>query len=94
MTVFKASPIRLSTAAADFEAQFSARLHWSSEEDAAIEQVVGDILADVRRRGDEAVLEYTRRFDRLAASDIASLELSPAELRAAFDSLPAQQREA
>ncbi|MBU2408982.1 MAG: histidinol dehydrogenase, partial [Gammaproteobacteria bacterium] len=39
-------------------------------------------------------LEYTRRFDRLAASDIASLELSPAELRAAFDSLPAQQREA
>ena len=40
-------------------------LHWSAETDAAIEQRVADILADVRQRGDAAVLEYTRRFDGL-----------------------------
>ena len=56
----KAAPARLSTASATFEAEFKARLHWSAEADAAIEQVVADILADVQRRGDEAVLAYTR----------------------------------
>ncbi len=41
------------------------RLHWSADTDAAIEQRVADILADVRQRGDAAVLEYTARFDGL-----------------------------
>jgi histidinol dehydrogenase len=90
----KATPIRLSTASASFEAEFQARLHWSAEEDAAIEQVVAGILADVRRRGDEAVLDYTRRFDRLGAADVKALELSAAELRGAFESLSAARRDA
>ncbi|MBT2300561.1 histidinol dehydrogenase [Variovorax paradoxus] len=90
----KASPARLSTASASFEADFKARLHWSAEADAAIEQVVADILADVQRRGDAAVLEYTRRFDRLDATGMEALELKADELRAAFDALPAAQREA
>ncbi len=46
---------------------FQPRLHWSAETDAAIEQRVADILADVRTRGDAAVLEYTNRFDGLQA---------------------------
>ncbi|MDM0017958.1 histidinol dehydrogenase [Variovorax saccharolyticus] len=90
----KAAPVRLSTTSADFEAEFKARLHWSAEADAAIEQVVADILADVQRRGDEAVLDYTRRFDRLEVDGMPALELTAAELRAAFESLPAQQRDA
>jgi histidinol dehydrogenase len=90
----KASPARLSTASASFEADFKARLHWSAEADAAIEQVVADILADVQRRGDAAVLEYTRRFDRLDAAGMEALELEADELRAAFDGLPVAQREA
>ncbi|SEA93697.1 histidinol dehydrogenase [Variovorax sp. YR216] len=90
----KATPLRLSTASATFEAEFKARLHWSAEADAAIEQVVADILADVQRRGDDAVLEYTRRFDRLEAAGMDSLELTAAELRSAFESLPAEQRDA
>ena len=57
-----ARPLRLATSDADFEAQFQARLHWASATDAAIEQRVADILADVRARGDAAVLEYTRRL--------------------------------
>jgi len=61
-------PLRLSTASPSFEADFKARLHWSSDTDAAIEQRVADILADVKLRGDAAVLEYTERFDSLKAS--------------------------
>lgn len=89
-----ASPARLSTAQADFEQKFAARLHWSAEQDDAIEQRVKAILADVRQRGDAAVLEYTARFDGLQADSMAALELSADELRAAFDGLPAEQRDA
>ena len=52
--------------APDFEAEFQRVLHWSAETDAAIEQRVAEILADVRQRGDAAVLEYTARFDGAA----------------------------
>ncbi|VTU24070.1 Histidinol dehydrogenase [Variovorax sp. PBS-H4] len=90
----KAAPARLSTASAGFEADFQARLHWSADTDAAIEQVVADILADVRGRGDAAVLDYTRRFDRLDVDDLEALELKASELRAAFEALPTAQREA
>ncbi|MDM0104892.1 histidinol dehydrogenase [Variovorax sp. J22R24] len=90
----KAAPVLLSTTSASFEADFKARLHWSAEADAAIEQVVADILSDVQRRGDAAVLEYTRRFDRLDVAGLEGLELTANELRAAFESLPAAQRDA
>ena len=52
------------------------------------------ILADVQQRGDAAVLEYTARFDGLNAPDLAALELTQAELQAAFDSLPDVQKNA
>lgn len=90
----KAAPVRLSTASAGFDAEFKARLHWSADADAAIEKVVADILADVQKRGDAAVLEYTNRFDRLGAATLPELELTQAELKAAFDSLPSAQRDA
>ncbi|MGJ7544426.1 histidinol dehydrogenase [Variovorax sp. LT1R16] len=89
-----AAPARLSTASADFEAAFKACLHWSAEADSAIETVVAEILADVRKRGDEAVLAYTRRFDGLEASGMSELELTQADFKEAFDSLPAAQRDA
>ena len=90
----KAEPLRLSTADTDFEDRLQARLHWSSETDGAIEQRVADILADVRERGDAAVLEYTARFDGLTAGRLADLELTQADFKTAFDGLPAAQREA
>ena len=89
-----AAPARLSTAAATFEADFAARLHWSADTDAAIEQRVADILVDVQKRGDAAVLEYTARFDGLTASQLSALELTQAELKAAFDAIPQAQRDA
>jgi len=90
----QAKPLQLNTADAGFEAAFAARLHWSADTDAAIEQRVADILADVQKRGDAAVLEYTQRFDGLQAADVKALEITQAELQAALDSLPAVQRQA
>jgi len=90
----KATPLVLRTTDADFEARFQQRLHWSADTDAAIETRVAEILADVRARGDAALIEYTNRFDGLAASGMEQLELQPDELKAAFDGLPAEQREA
>ena len=90
----QARPARLSTRDASFEADFNARLHWSAEADAAIEERVAAILADVQQRGDAAVLDYTQRFDGLTAASVQALELTQAELKAAFDGLPAAQRTA
>ena len=90
----QARPARLSTAGASFEADFKARLHWSAEADAAIEERVADILSDVQQRGDAAVLDYTQRFDGLTVASVQALELTQAELKAAFEGLPAAQRTA
>ena len=89
-----AKPARLSTLSASFEADFAARLHWSAEQDAAIEERVASILADVQTRGDAALLEYTQRFDGVTASSMAALELTQAELKAAYDGLPEVQKQA
>jgi len=89
-----ATPVRLSTGDATFEADFKARLHWAADTDEAIEQRVADILANVRRRGDAAVLEYTLRFDGLSAASMQALELTQSELKVAFDSLPGAQKAA
>jgi histidinol dehydrogenase len=90
----QAKPLQLNTADAGFDAAFAQRLHWSADTDAAIEQRVADILADVQQRGDAAVLEYTQRFDGLQAADVKALEITQAELQTALDSLPAAQRDA
>src|SRR5262249_8438523 len=51
-------------------------------------------LADVRTRGDAAVLEYTARFDQVRANDVAALEITPREMQVSLDALPAEQRAA
>src|SRR5574343_224289 len=84
----------LATSQPDFEAAFQTVLHWSAETDTAIEDRVAAILADVRARGDAAVLAYTARFDTLDVASMVDLELGQAELKAAFDSLPTEQRAA
>ena len=85
---------QLSTDDAGFEAAFQRVLHWSAETDDAIETRVAGILADVRERGDAAVLEYTRRFDGLSADSVGELEIPRSELLAALGSIPSAQRAA
>lgn len=91
---YSARPLRLDTSSADFDAALAKRLHWSEETDGAIEQRVADILADVRARGDEAVMAYTAKFDGLQADSMSALELTQADFKQAFDALPAVQRDA
>ncbi|MEK8049454.1 histidinol dehydrogenase [Ideonella sp. DXS22W] len=85
---------QLSTAQPDFEAAFQQVLHWSAETDDAIEARVADILAEVRRHGDAAVLRYTALFDHLDVASVAALELTRDELKAAFDAITPAQRAA
>ena len=84
----------LNTADASFDAAFQARLHWSGDTDVAIESRVAEIIAAVRRDGDQAVLGFTRQFDGLAAATIADLEITQAEMKAAYEALPDTQRDA
>ncbi len=85
---------QLATRAPDFDTEFQRVLHWSAEEDHAIEERVATILSDVKARGDVAVLEYTQRFDALQAESVAALELSRDELKAAFEAITPAQRQA
>jgi histidinol dehydrogenase len=85
---------KLSTTDAGFEAALHQLLAFEGAQDDKIDAVVADILNDVKRRGDDAVLEYTKRFDRLAVASMAQLELPKTELQAALNGLPADQRAA
>ncbi len=85
---------RLSSRQPDFEARLGKLLAFEETADEKLEATVAAILADVKKRGDEAVLEYTRKFDRLPLVDAAAMELPKAELKAAFDGLPADQKNA
>ena len=84
----------LQTSQNDFEAELQRLLHWSAETDQAIESRVAEILADVRSRGDAALLDYTQRFDGLSAAQVSELEISQQACQAALASLPQAQREA
>jgi histidinol dehydrogenase len=84
----------LRTVDADFDAQFERLRHWSADVDQAVEERVAQILDDVRRRGDAAVLEYTARFDGVTASSVAALEIGRSELAAALDAITPAQRQA
>ncbi len=85
---------RLNTAEADFDAHLKALLAFEGAQDEQVDLTVAAILKDVKTRGDAAVVEYTNRFDRLSAPNMAALELPKAELQAALDHLPAEQRSA
>ena len=85
---------RFASTDADFEARLAALLAFESAQDESVERAVAGILADVKARGDAAVVEYTNRFDRLSVTKLAELELSRDELLAALNGLPAEQRSA
>ncbi|GAA0777556.1 histidinol dehydrogenase [Roseibium denhamense] len=86
--------LSLTNTAPDFEAQFKALLSGKREVSEDVDQIVRDILEDVRARGDEAVLEYTERFDRLQAASMAELKVTSAEIEAAVREVPAQTLDA
>ncbi len=85
---------KLVTAEADFRKQLDAILAFEDEEDAAIDRIAAEILADVKARGDAAVLAYTNRFDRTHADNIDALEISLEDCQKMLHTLPEQQRAA
>ncbi|HLX80062.1 MAG TPA: histidinol dehydrogenase [Burkholderiales bacterium] len=79
---------RLSARQPGFDAKLAALIRFEAAQDAKVPGVVRAIVAAVRKRGDSAVLAYSRRFDRVKAASVAKLEVSRAQMRAALNSLP------
>jgi len=85
---------RLDAAAPGFEQDLAALTAFESAQDPAVDATVARIVADVRARGDAALLEYTARFDGVAVAAVAALEITAAEMRRAFETIPEAQRDA
>jgi histidinol dehydrogenase len=85
---------RLSTAQAGFEEKLAALLKTGDANDESVEAAVAGIVADVRTRGDAAVLEYTSRFDGLKATSVPELEIPQADLKQALARVRPEQRDA
>ncbi|WP_370461639.1 histidinol dehydrogenase [Reyranella sp. CPCC 100927] len=86
-------PLRLDARAADFETAFAAFLAKDRDSGADVDGVVRDIVADVRRRGDAAVVEYTNRFDRISVT-ADTLRLADAAIDQAMAQVSGQERAA
>ena len=89
-----ASIKRLTASDADFNAELDRLLAWDDSVDQQVNESVRHILHQVKTRGDAAVLEFTEKFDRLAVSSVAELEMSAERLQQALAAIPADQREA
>lgn len=85
---------QLSTQDQGFWQQLDALLAWETVSDEAVLSTVNEIIKQVRRRGDAAVVEYTNRFDRMQANSMQELEIAPERLQLALANLPTAQREA
>ena len=84
----------LDSSAPGFDGELAGLIAFESAQDPAVDATVAAIIADVRARGDAALLEYTLRFDRVRAPSVAALEITAADMRDAFAALPADQRAA
>jgi histidinol dehydrogenase len=85
---------QLDAAQAGFWPQLEKLLAWEGVSDDKVTSIVKEILDAVKQQGDSAVLEYSRRFDRVKAEKMADLEISLDRAQAALDSIPKPQREA
>lgn len=85
---------RLHQAQPDFDEKLTELLAWESVSDASVQQAVTDIVNDVRIRGDQAVLEYTQRFDGVDVTDASELLVPQERLQAALDAIDPEQRKA
>ena len=87
-------PRRLSSRDPGFEAELAGLLAFEGAQDEGVDRAVAGILDDVQRRGDEALLEYTRRFDRWSPAGAADLEVTAAACREALSRVGRGEREA
>ena len=85
---------RLNAADTSFDDELSKLLAWDAATDTQVSDTVRAILADVRTRGDEALLEYTERLDRLRVGSVGELEVSATRISQALERISETQREA
>ena len=85
---------RLSTSDPDFRQQLDQLLAWESVSDEGVKRTVEDIIADIRARGDEALLEYTSRFDGWQPQSAGDLDIPRQQLERAWQGIPPEQRQA
>jgi histidinol dehydrogenase len=85
---------QLDATQADFWPQLETLLDWEGVSDDKVTTIVREILEAVKTRGDAAVIEYSRRFDRVQAETMADLEISMDRAKASLDKIPQPQREA
>ncbi len=84
----------LSTNDKGFDSQLDELLAWESVSDSNVQQVVDQVIADVRSRGDAALMEYTSRFDGWEPESMAGMEIPLSRLEQAWDHLPDEKRSA
>lgn len=85
---------RLNASEPQFARQLNDLLTFAPENQADVSKVVADIIADVRLRGDCAVLEYTRKFDRLDKTKGQQLQIPKERLHQALDAIDPPQKQA
>ena len=85
---------QLNAQQSDFWQQLEQRLAWDSASDEQVVSTVNRIIADVRKRGDAAVIEYTNQFDRLKVKEMSELEISRQRLQASLQKISAEHRAA
>ena len=90
MTIIK----RLDSAQDNFWGELDHLLAWEGVSDDKVNATVREILQNVRKRGDAAVVEYTNRFDRMSAASMQALEFPLARLQEALGKISAEQRSA
>ena len=85
---------RLKTTSETFPSQLKSLLSWDESSDLELQQQVLDIIETVRRQGDQAVIDYTNRFDQCNISTSKELELLSARLQSAWENLPVEKSQA
>jgi histidinol dehydrogenase len=85
---------RLNTSQDDYQSQMETLLAWEGVSDEQVNTTVRDILKDIRLRGDDALIEYTNKFDRMNVSSMKELTFTIKQIEVAYKNVPAEQRKA
>ncbi|HIM54953.1 MAG TPA: histidinol dehydrogenase [Gammaproteobacteria bacterium] len=83
---------QLSSTQADFQEKLSKLLAWESVSNTDVAQTVDDIITNIRQNGDQALIDYTNKFDGMDVSDISALTVDQSALKKAFDSLAEKEK--
>jgi histidinol dehydrogenase len=85
---------KLNAGDGDFRSSLDAMLAWESVSDGNMQQLVVEVISNVRKHGDQALLEYSEKFDRFKVDHVTKLKLGSDDIQAAFERLPEAKKTA